>query len=84
MTVEILTPEKKLYSGEAKGIQMPGVSGSFELLNNHAPMIAALGAGTIRINTNDGKQALIKISSGFSECNSNKVVVLVEGGEISE
>ena len=82
MLVEILTPEKKLYSGESKGIQMPGVSGSFEVLDNHAPMIAALNNGTIRLANTDGTTKQIRINSGFMECLQNKVVILVEGGEL--
>ncbi len=82
MIVEILTPEKKLYTGESKGVQMPGVSGSFEVLENHAPMIAALNGGIIKLAQNDGTSKSIKINSGFMECLQNKVVILVEGGEI--
>ncbi|MCH5683921.1 F0F1 ATP synthase subunit epsilon [Niabella sp. W65] len=43
MKLDILTPEGSIFSGEAYGVQMPGVTGSFEVLNRHAPMIAALG-----------------------------------------
>lgn len=82
MLVEILTPEKKIYTGDAKGVQMPGVSGSFEVLDNHAPLIAALQAGTIRLANVDGSSKSIKINSGFMECLKNKVVILVEGGEV--
>lgn len=38
MTLEILTPERKLFSGEVYGVQMPGISGSFEVLEKHAPL----------------------------------------------
>jgi len=81
MIVEVLTPEKKLFSGDAKGVQCPGVIGLFEVLDNHAPMIAALGVGKVNIRTSEGTKT-IKITSGFMECLQNKVVVLVEGGEI--
>ena len=81
MQIEVLTPEKKLFSGEGKGIQMPGISGSFEVLDRHAPMIAALGTGTIRIQSGSSP-VLIQIKSGFMECLQNKVVVLVEGAEL--
>lgn len=82
MTVEVLTPEKKLFSGEAKGVQMPGISGSFEILNNHAPMIAALGSGLINITLENGSKTVISISSGFSECLNNQVSILVEGAQV--
>lgn len=80
MHLEILSPEKKIYSGEADGVQMPGVTGSFEVLNNHAPMIAALASGKMRVRT--GKENTIyNIKGGFVEVLNNNVSVLVEGVE---
>ncbi len=78
MNVQVLTPDQKVFDGEALGIQLPGTKGSFEILNNHAPLIAALGQGNIRINTGQDEQS-IKIDSGFVEVLNNQVVVLVEG-----
>ena len=49
MNLEILTPEKKLFSGEVYGVQMPGISGSFEVLEKHAPLVSALKAGRIKV-----------------------------------
>ena len=82
MNLEILTPEEQLYSGEVEGVKMPGSLGSFEVLNNHAPLIAALTDGEIRIKTN-GETKFFSIRSGFVEVLSNEVVILVEGGEES-
>ncbi len=80
MHLEILSPEKKIYSGEADGVQMPGVTGSFEILNNHAPMIAALASGKMRVRI--GKENTIyNIKGGFVEVLHNNVSVLVEGVE---
>ncbi|GIV33566.1 MAG: hypothetical protein KatS3mg031_1101 [Chitinophagales bacterium] len=80
MHLEILTPEKKLFDGEVSGVKLPGVMGSFEILNNHAPMISALEKGEIRVKTSQGAQ-VFKINSGFVECLNNRVTVLVEGVE---
>ncbi len=86
MNLEILTPEKKLYSGEVYGVQMPGISGSFEVLEKHAPLISALKAGRVKVLKD--KSALsgalshtisFDIQSGFVEVLNNKVTVLVEG-----
>ena len=52
MTVEILTPEKKFFSGEAESILMPGADGKFEILKDHAPLISSLKEGEIRIRQN--------------------------------
>ena len=47
MELEILTPERKLFSGEVYGVQLPGITGSFEILDKHAPLVSALGSGKI-------------------------------------
>lgn len=85
MTLEILTPEKKLYSGDVYGIQMPGVSGSFEVLEKHAPLIGALKAGRLKvIRDKQNHYTFFDIQGGFVEVLNNKVTVLVEGGEAVE
>jgi F-type H+-transporting ATPase subunit epsilon len=80
MRIEILTPEKKLFSGDAYGVQLPGISGSFEVLEKHAPMVSALGKGAVKILLDKtGKSNAYKINSGFVEVLNNQVSVLVEG-----
>jgi F-type H+-transporting ATPase subunit epsilon len=78
MQLTILTPEKKIFSGEAEGVKLPGIDGSFEILNHHAPIIAALAEGDVRINTGSAAKH-IAIKSGFVECLNGNVTVLVEG-----
>jgi len=66
MQVEILTPEKKLFAGDVYGVQLPGVSGSFEVLEKHAPIVSALGSGVVKILLDkSGKNNSYKISGGF-------------------
>jgi F-type H+-transporting ATPase subunit epsilon len=77
MTLEILTPEKKLYSGDANSVTLPGIDGTFQLLDSHAPIISALGKGTIKYKNSTGTQS-IAIHAGFAECLKNKVILLVE------
>ena len=79
MTLEILTPEKKLFSGEVYGVQMPGISGSFEVLEKHAPLVSALKAGRLNVLKDKTQVAYYDIQSGFVEVLNNKVTVLVEG-----
>ena len=43
MILEIITPEKQVFSGEVTSVQFPGINGGFEILNNHAPIISTLG-----------------------------------------
>ena len=78
MRIEILTPERKLFSGDAYGVQLPGISGSFEVLEKHAPMVSALGKGAVKILLDKtGKSSSYKINSGFVEVLNNQVSVLV-------
>jgi F-type H+-transporting ATPase subunit epsilon len=80
MQLDILTPEHKIYSGNVYGIQLPGVEGSFELLENHAPIIAALGKGKMKIlkDKNSNNTELFEITGGFVEMLNNKASVLIE------
>ena len=85
MTLEILTPEKKLYSGEVYGVQMPGISGSFEVLDRHAPLVSALKAGRVKVlKDKQAHSAYFDIQGGFVEVLNNKVTVLVEGATTVE
>jgi F-type H+-transporting ATPase subunit epsilon len=80
MTLEILTPERKLFSGEVYGVQMPGISGSFEVLDKHAPLVSALKAGRIKVlRDKQNHTSNYDIQGGFVEVLNNKVTVLVEG-----
>ena len=80
MELEILTPERKLFSGEVYGIQLPGITGSFEVLDKHAPLVSALGSGKIKVlKDKTGSSVAYHISGGFAEVLNNKVAVLVEG-----
>ena len=81
MTLEILTPEKKLYSGEVYGVLLPGITGLFEILDKHAPLVSALKNGTLKIlkDKNSKSSESYSIQSGFVEVLNNKATVLVEG-----
>ncbi|MGZ5285899.1 MAG: ATP synthase F1 subunit epsilon [Flavisolibacter sp.] len=79
MTLEILTPEKKIFSGDVYGVQMPGISGSFEVLDKHAPLVSALKAGRVKVLRDKQHTTSYDIQSGFVEVLNNKVTVLVEG-----
>jgi F-type H+-transporting ATPase subunit epsilon len=79
MQLEILTPEHRVYSGNVYGIQLPGIEGSFEVLDRHAPMIASLGPGKMKImKDRAGNTELYEITGGFVEVLNNKASVLIE------
>jgi F-type H+-transporting ATPase subunit epsilon len=77
MQLEILTPDKKVFSGEVNSVQVPGSKGSFEVLNNHAPIISTLDKGLVKVRSKNGEEKFM-ISSGVIEVLKNKVVVLAE------
>lgn len=81
MNLEILTPEHKVFSGKVYGIQLPGTNGSFEILENHAPMIASLGKGKMKVMKDKGQSntETYEIAAGFVEVLNNSVSVLIEG-----
>ena len=82
MQLEILTPEHKVFSGSVYGVQLPGVQGSFEILQNHAPMVAALGKGSMKILKDKAASTEVyNITGGFVETLNNKTTVLLEGAE---
>lgn len=81
MTLEILTPERKIFSGEVYGVQLPGISGLFEVLDKHAPLVSALKAGKLKILKDKNSNSLYNIQGGFVEVLNNKTTVLVEGAE---
>jgi len=84
MHLEILTPEHKVFSGNVYGIQLPGTEGSFEILENHAPMIASLGKGKMKILKDKHSTELYEINSGFVEVLNNHASVLIEGATSME
>lgn len=84
MNLEILTPERKLFSGDVYGVQLPGISGLFEVLDKHAPLVSALRAGKMKVLKDRSNHVVFyDIQSGFVEVLNNKVTVLVEGAEES-
>jgi F-type H+-transporting ATPase subunit epsilon len=78
MYLEIITPDKKVFEGEVNLVQLPGSSGSFTILKNHAPIISTLEKGTIRVEDTSGKEHEFNVGGGVIENSANKVIVLVE------
>ena len=78
MLLEIIAPDKDLYSGEVDLIQVPGSKGSFEILWNHAPIISTLDKGQIRIVDQKGTALFFEVDGGVIEAKNNKIIVLAE------
>jgi F-type H+-transporting ATPase subunit epsilon len=75
MQLEIITPDSVLYSGEVSAVKVPGKKGSFEVLNNHAPIISSLDAGKVRVKDAQGTH-FFDITGGIIEVLQNKIIVL--------
>lgn len=78
MYLEIVTPDEKIFEGEVVTATFPGTDGSFQVLNNHAPMISTLGLGDLRYQEDKKKEQVITVDGGVVEVLNNKVVVLAE------
>ena len=93
MILEIVSPEATLFKGEVTSVTLPGVDGSFQLLDHHAPIVSILNEGVVRIAANgftfskesapkfskvDDKTYSLPINSGTIEMNHNKVIVLID------
>jgi len=92
MYLEIVTPEASLVSGEVDSVTVPGVTGEFQMLNNHASIVSSLQNGKVKFKgeptftegfedkfskDNDGRWSL-EINSGTIEMKDNKVIVLAD------
>lgn len=81
MYIEVLTPEELLFEGVAKSAKFPGSDGSFEVLENHAPIISSLDKGQVSIQSEKQGILLFDVEGGVVEVLKNKVVVLLEKGK---
>ncbi len=79
MNLEIITPDKKVFAGEANAVTFPGTEGQFQVLNNHAPLVSTLGVGDVVVETTPGvAKQVYRIDGGVVEVLKNKVLVLAE------
>ncbi len=78
MHLEIITPDKKLFEGEAKAVTVPGSEGSLGILNWHAAMVASLKKGKVKVTTETSEIKFFDIKGGVVEVLKNKVIVLAE------
>jgi F-type H+-transporting ATPase subunit epsilon len=77
MYLEIITPDKKVFSGQINLVKVPGTKGSFEVLEYHAPIISTLDKGTIKV-VERGVESFFEISGGVIEVKDNTIIILAE------
>ena len=78
MILEIITPEKQVFTGEITSVKFPGAAGEFEIHNNHAPIISTLKSGRIRVITSENNTENFDINGGVIEMHKNKIIVLAD------
>ncbi len=78
MLIEIISPEATLFSGEVVRAKFPGKDGSFEVLNNHAPIVSVLKKGKIRLVDANNQTTFYEVNGGVIEMQKNKIIVLAE------
>jgi len=80
--VEVITPSKSVYKGDAVSITLPGSKGNFQVLYNHAPLLSSLDIGKVKVVASDDADATIFATAGGTvEVLDNKVLVLAESFE---
>jgi F-type H+-transporting ATPase subunit epsilon len=77
MLLEIITPDKKIFEGEVNSATFPGADGSFQVLNDHAPLISLLNDGVVEYKSKALVQQL-RITGGVVEVLKNKVILLAD------
>lgn len=81
LLVEIVSPDRAAYRGEARSFRAPGVEGAFEVLRGHAPLLAATQTGTVTVVTPGGDRLSFATSGGFVEVLDDHVIMLAETAE---
>lgn len=78
MKIEIITPDKKVFSGSVRSVKVPGKKGSFQVLKDHAPIISTLDKGNVVIADDQGIETAFEISGGVIEVKKDRIIVLAD------
>ena len=83
LNIEIVTPDGIAYTGALTSCTAPGVDGQFQILSGHAPLLANLQIGEIKVQNNDGTR-ILATSGGFLEVKDNNISIIVESAEFAD
>ena len=78
MHIEIITPDTTVFQGEIAKVRVPGKKGSFQVLNDHAPIISTLEKGQVIMVSPSGEEKIYEIDGGVIEVKNNKIILLIE------
>jgi F-type H+-transporting ATPase subunit epsilon len=76
--LQIVTPEREVFNHDVQSVRLPGMNGSFGVLRNHAPLIAALEPGEVDVIDNDSNEHIFAIGGGFFQVSSNQAILLAD------
>jgi F-type H+-transporting ATPase subunit epsilon len=78
MNIEILSASGTIFSGQVSSVSVPGISGSFTILKQHAPILSLLSPGDVYVETKDNKKLSFEVKGGVVEVKKNRIIVLSE------
>ena len=78
MKIEIITPDRTIFSGEVRSVRVPGRKGSFQVLKDHAPIISTLDAGSVIMADDQGTEVRFEITGGVIEVKRNRIILLAD------
>jgi F-type H+-transporting ATPase subunit epsilon len=81
--LQIVTPEREVFNGPVEMVSLPGLDGSFGVLRNHAPLIAALESGMVSIFDPNGAESRMAIGGGFFQVANNQAMILADSAELA-
>ena len=81
--LDIVTPERRVFSEPITSLVAPGVEGQFGILVHHVPFISALQPGAIKIRNQENQELLLATSGGFFEITENRAVILADTAEFA-
>ncbi|RYX84680.1 ATP synthase F1 subunit epsilon [bacterium] len=82
-SLSIVTPEREIFAAPVESTQLPGMMGSFGVLANHAPLVAALIPGLVRITDAEGRELRLSVGGGFFQVSNNQAQLLADSAEFS-
>jgi len=84
LQVELVSPERILYSGEAEMVVCRTAGGEIAFMTGHAPFLGALGIGVVRIHQTGGQVLKAAVHEGFVQVDDNKVIILSDVAELPD
>jgi F-type H+-transporting ATPase subunit epsilon len=84
MQVEVVSPERVLFSGDAEMVIARSEGGDIAFLAGHAPFLGALGIGLVRVKQSNGDELKVAVHGGFVEVRDNHVIILSDVAELAD